>query len=157
MKQCDDTCSHSKSFEPEDCMRTFSQSESARLLSILQVYKVPSISQQHRHGSHRTQVHTNQHPDPTSVSRRVPRCPIPSKHISHGSCHKTRFPTTLHPALTHGRDVSTGVVENSWKIRRTQSGVIQLFVCSFSMTYHGCLRPAAHPKPVLWVACLSTI
>ena len=43
-------------------MRTFSQNVSTRLLSSLQVYKVPSLSQQHRHGSHRIQVHTNQHP-----------------------------------------------------------------------------------------------
>ena len=42
-------------------MRTFSQSVSTRLLSSLHVDKVPSLSQQHRHGSHRIQVHTNQY------------------------------------------------------------------------------------------------
>ena len=47
---------------PEDCMRTISQSMSTRLLSSLQVYKVPSLGRQHRQGSHRIQAHTNQHP-----------------------------------------------------------------------------------------------
>ena len=42
VKRFDDTFSHSKSFEPEDCMRTFSQSESTRLLSKLQGTKSQS-------------------------------------------------------------------------------------------------------------------
>ena len=52
-------------------MRTFSQSVSTRLLSSPQVYKVPSLSQQHRHGSHRIPVHTNQHPQVTHVPSRA--------------------------------------------------------------------------------------
>ena len=69
-----------------------------RLLSSLQICKVPSLSQQHRQGSHRIQVHTNQHPTSTHV---------PSRAMSHvaqnhpntirtdsTSCHKTRFPRT---------------------------------------------------------------
>ena len=45
----------SSRFEPEDCMRTFSQSEPTRLLSSLQS---ASISQQHRRRCHRIQGHT---------------------------------------------------------------------------------------------------
>ena len=61
-------------------MRTFSQSVSTRLLSSLQVYKVPSLSQQHRQGSHRIQVHTNQHPQ-VPTFRLVP-CPTLPNTIS---------------------------------------------------------------------------
>ena len=61
-------------------MRTFSQSVSTHLLSSLQIYKVPSHSQQHRRGSHRIQVQTNQHPQ-VPTFRLVP-CPTLPNTIS---------------------------------------------------------------------------
>ena len=61
VKQCDDTFLTRNDSKPEECMRTFSQSVSTRLLSSLQVYNVPSLGQQHRLGSHRIQVHTKQY------------------------------------------------------------------------------------------------
>ena len=50
----------------------------------LQVYSVPSLSQQHRQGSHRIQVHTKQYPQ-VPTFRLVPRPTLPNttQHISH--------------------------------------------------------------------------
>ena len=62
--QCDDTIFSSR-FEPEDCMRTFSQSEPTRLLSSLQG---ASISQQHRLRCHRIQGPYHQYPQVPTVS-----------------------------------------------------------------------------------------
>ena len=47
-----------------------------------QVYQVPSLSQQHCHGSHRI-IPTSIHKYLSSVSCHVPRCPVPSQHMSH--------------------------------------------------------------------------
>ena len=58
-------------------MRTFSQSEPTHLLSSLQS---ASLSQQHRRRCHRIQG--PYHKYPPSVSCHVPRCSIPSQHIS---------------------------------------------------------------------------
>ena len=94
--QCDDT-SFSSRFEPEDCMRTFSQSEPTRLLSSLQG---ASLSQQHRLRCHRIQGPHHQYPQVPTVSL-VP-CPtllntVPT-HITHDETQrvaaKTRFPPT---------------------------------------------------------------
>ena len=80
MKQCDGTIFSSR-FEPEDCMRTFSQSESTRLLSSLQG---ASLSQQHRPqmpqdpGS-KQPVSTSTHRQSRAMSHVAP---IPSQHIS---------------------------------------------------------------------------
>ena len=78
-------------------MRTFSQSVSTRLLSNLQVFKVPSLSQQHRHGRHRIQVHTDQYPQVPMFSlvpcstllNTVPTHSAPDE--TQRGCHKTRF------------------------------------------------------------------
>ena len=66
-------------------MRTFSQSVSTRLLSSLQVCKVLSLSQQHRHGSRKSQVHTNQYAQ-VPIVRLVPRTTLLNtvQHIPHG-------------------------------------------------------------------------
>ena len=52
-------------FEPEDCMRTFSQSEPTRLLSSLQC---ASLSQQHRLRCHKIQGPIHQYPQVPTVS-----------------------------------------------------------------------------------------
>ena len=79
--QCDDTIFFSR-FEPEDCMRTFSQSEPTRLLSSLQG---ASLSQQHRLRCHRIQGPYRQYPQVPTVSL-VP-CPtllnIVPTHFTH--------------------------------------------------------------------------
>ena len=62
-------------------MRTFSRCVSIRLLSSLQVYTVPSLSQQHRQGFHRIQDHTNQHP-PVPTFRLVPCATLPKYHLT---------------------------------------------------------------------------
>ena len=54
-------------------MRTFSQSVCTHQLSSLQVHKVPSLSEQHRQGSHKIPIHTNQRPQ-VATFRLVP-CP----------------------------------------------------------------------------------
>ena len=64
VKQCDDTIFSSR-FEPEDCMRTFSQSEPTRLLSSLQS---ASLSQQHRRRAHRIQGPYHHYPQVPTIS-----------------------------------------------------------------------------------------
>ena len=86
VRQCDDTIFSSR-FEPEDCMRTFSQSEPTRLLSSLQG---ASLSQQHRGRCHRIQGPYRQYPQVPTVSL-VP-CPtllntVPT-HITHHETHR---------------------------------------------------------------------
>ena len=92
--QCYDTIFSSR-FEPEACMRTFSQSEPTRLLSSLQG---ASLSQQHRRRCHKIQGPYHQYPQVPSL---VP-CPtllntIPT-HITLDETQrvakKTRFPST---------------------------------------------------------------
>ena len=86
-------------------MRTFRQSVSTRLLSRLQVYKVPSLSQQHRQGSHRIQVHTSQHPQEPTF-RPVPSPTLPNTISTQFApdeiqrvATKTHFPTTSSASL----------------------------------------------------------
>ena len=63
VKKCDDTIFSSR-FEPEDCMRTFKQSEPTRLLSSLQG---ASLSQQHLR-CHMIQCPYHQYPQVPTVS-----------------------------------------------------------------------------------------
>ena len=98
--QCDDTIFSSR-FEPEDCMRTFSQSEPTRLLSSLQG---ASISQQHRRRCHRIQVPYHQYPQVPTVSL-VP-CPtllntVPT-HFTHDETQRVATkPDFLNTPLGH--------------------------------------------------------
>ena len=81
-------CVMTHSNRTEECMRTFSQSESIRLLTSLQVYKAPCLSQQHNHGCHRIQVHTNQYPQIPMFSL-VPCPTVPNIVPTHS--HPTRL------------------------------------------------------------------
>ena len=92
--QCDDTIFSSR-FEPEDCMRTFSQSESTRLLSSLQG---ASLSQQHRRRCHRIQGPYHQYPQVPTVSL-VP-CPtllntVPT-HFTHDETQRVATKPDFH-------------------------------------------------------------
>ena len=99
MYQCDDTIFSSR-FEPEHCMRTFSQSEPTRLLSILQG---ASISQQHRRRCHGIQGPYHQYPQVPTVSlpafRLVP-CPtllntVPT-HFTHDETQRVATKPDFH-------------------------------------------------------------
>ena len=76
-------------------MRTFSQSVSTRLLSDLRLYKVPSFCQQHRQGSHRVQVHTNQHPQ-VPTFRLVPCPTLPNPISTHSAPDEIQRVATKH-------------------------------------------------------------
>ena len=94
MEQCGDTIFSSR-FEPEDCMRSFSQSESSRLLSSLQG---ASLSQQHRRRCHRIQGPYHQYPQVPTVSL-VP-CPtllntVPT-HITHDETQRVATKPDFH-------------------------------------------------------------
>ena len=98
VKQCDDTIFSSR-FEPEDCMRTLSQSEPTRLLSSLQS---ASLSQQHRRRCHRIQGPYHQYPQVPTVSL-VP-CPtllnIVPTHFTHDETQRvaTKPDFRQHPS-----------------------------------------------------------
>ena len=94
MYQCDDTIFHSR-FEPKNCMRTFSQSETTRLLSSLQG---ASLSQQHRRRCHRIQGPYHQYPQVPTVSL-VP-CPtllntVPT-HFTHDETQRVATKPDFH-------------------------------------------------------------
>ena len=81
-------------------MRTFSQRESTRLLSSLQVYNVPTLSQQHRQGNHRLQVHTNQHPQVPMFS--LLPCPtLPDSISTHVAPDEIQRVATKHVSQRH--------------------------------------------------------
>ena len=79
--QCDDTIFSSR-FEPEDCMRTFSSVRVSPHVCC-QVYKVQVSVSNIVADATGSRVHnTSIHKYPPSVSCHVPRCSIPSQHIS---------------------------------------------------------------------------
>ena len=94
VKQCDDTILSSR-FEPEDYMRTFSESESTRLLSSQQG---ASLSQQHRRRCHRIQGPDHQYPQVPTVSL-VPCLTLPNTvptHITHDETQRVATKPDFH-------------------------------------------------------------
>ena len=64
------------------------------------LHKVPSLSQQHRHGSHKIQVHTNQHPQVPMFS--LMPCPVLLKTVStHVTPDETHSVATKHVFQQH--------------------------------------------------------
>ena len=89
VEQCDDPF-HSKSFKPEDCMRTFSQSVSTRLLSSLQSTEFQSAtpSQKPQDSGPYQPVSTSTHGQSNTVSTRF------ASHETQRDVTKHFFPTT---------------------------------------------------------------
>ena len=102
-------------------MRTFSPSVSTRLLSSLHVYKVPSPSQQHRQGSHRIQVHTNQHPQ-VPTFRLVPCPTLPNTISTHFAQDEIQRVATKH-VFQHCR-IKKKEIQNILCLKASFGGVL---------------------------------
>ena len=116
--QCDDTTFSSR-FEPEECMRTFSQSEPTRLLSSLQRCKSQSAT-------------SSQMPqDPGSITQ------VPTVSL-------VPFPTLLNTVPTHLTHVETQRVAN--KTRFPSTPLSEMMTATFSVSAECPLTVAARSR-----------
>ena len=100
------------------CARSVSNTVSTRLLSSLQVYRVPSLSQQHRQGSHKIQVHTNQHPQVPTF--RLVRCPtLPNTISTHFATDEIQRVATKPVFQEHSfSEMMSATTPSQWNVLR---------------------------------------
>ena len=93
-------------------MHMFSQGKSTRLLTSLQVYRVHSLSQQHHHGSHKMQIHTNRHPQ-VPTFRLVPCPPLLNTVPTHSAPDETQRVAKIH---VHLPEMMSATIPSQWNV-----------------------------------------